>query len=192
MEFILASGNAHKTSEFNVLFNDSVIGIISAQKSIDVVEDGDTYEENAFKKARAYYEKYNRPVVSDDSGLNVFSLPDELGVFSARFGGEGLSDNERAELLLEKMKDITDRSAYFSCVLCFYINPDEVYFFEGRLSGEIAQEMSGTDGFGYDPVFIPSGHDGDSSIAMLPDWKKDNSHRSKACSFAIKFFSDKK
>jgi XTP/dITP diphosphohydrolase len=191
MEFLLASGNAHKATELNILFNNSMIDIISAQQSIDVIEDGDTYEENAFKKAKEYYEKYNRPVVSDDSGLNVFSLPDDLGIYSARFGGEGLSDTQRVELLLEKMKGVTDRSAYFSCVLCFYIGPDEVYFFEGRLSGEISHKMSGTDGFGYDPVFIPSGHEGDSTIAMIPEWKKDNSHRYKACRFAIKFFEEK-
>lgn len=192
MEFLLASGNSHKASELNTLFEASAVDIISAHKSIDVVEDGDTYEENAFKKADAYYKLYNRPVVSDDSGLNVFSLPDELGIYSARFGGEGLSDSQRAELLLEKMEGVSDRSAYFSCVLCFYITPEEVYFFEGRLNGEISLKMSGSDGFGYDPVFIPALSDGDSTIAMMPEWKKLNSHRFKACRLAIEFFSNKK
>lgn len=192
MEFILASGNPHKASELNTLFEDSLIDVISAQKSIDVVEDGDTYEENAFKKAEAYFNLYNRPVISDDSGLNVFSLPDDLGIYSARFGGEGLSDKQRTKLLLEKMEGVSDRAASFSCVLCFYINPEEVYFFEGRLNGEISKVMSGSDGFGYDPVFIPAGIEGDSTIATMPEWKKSNSHRFKACRFAINFFSNKK
>ncbi len=185
--FILASGNAHKSEEFNTLFDVELMGAKAADQKIEVDETGETFNENAFLKAQAYYEKYQRPVISDDSGLVVQALPGELGVKSARFGGEGLSDTRRTALLLEKLQDAKDRSAYFVCVLCFYLNPKEVFFFEGRCMGSIASKMTGDQGFGYDPVFIPEGQK--LSFAQDAEWKKANSHRAKAVSQAQKFFS---
>lgn len=195
MQFILASGNQHKASEFSQLFSEGPLDIVGAEKAIEVVEDGTSYEENALKKARAYYEHYGRPAVSDDSGLNVAALQNELGIFSARFGGEGLTDRQRAELLLERLKEVEGeeaRSAYFSCTLCFYISEKKVYFFEGRLSGFIAQEYKGDGGFGYDPVFVPEKRKDDLvTLAMVPEWKALHCHRAKACQHATKFFQER-
>ena len=137
MELLLASGNAHKAEEFSELFDPKILVVKAAPEKIDVVEDGLTYFENALLKAKAYYDKFKVPVIADDSGLNVQSLPNELGLHSARFGGPGLTDRERAELLLKKMDGVSAREAYFSCVLCVYFSEKEIFYFEGRLNCSI-------------------------------------------------------
>ncbi|OFZ25937.1 MAG: hypothetical protein A2381_09770 [Bdellovibrionales bacterium RIFOXYB1_FULL_37_110] len=192
MEFILASGNQHKAQEFDELFDSKIIKIIPAPKSIDIIEDGTNYYENALKKAKGYYDIFKTPVMSDDSGVDVEALPGELGIYSARFGGEKISFPERIELLLEKMRTFSgqERRASFTCVLCFYQNPDEIYYFTGKIRGLLDTRSRGDQGFGYDPVFIPDElMEKDLTYAMAPDWKKDNSHRAKACKKAQDFFS---
>lgn len=193
MEFILASSNEHKAQEFNELFDRKIIEILPAKDKFDVEENGKTFSENAFIKAKAYYDKYKKPVLSDDSGLCVQALPNELGIYTARFGGEGLDAKQRAQLLVERMKDVPkeERTAYFVCVLCFYLNPDEIYFFEGRVDGHIGHEYKGEFGFGYDPIFHPAGEHEHSTLAMVPEWKSLNSHRSVACRLAQKFFNER-
>ena len=124
--------------------------------------------------------------MADDSGLNVEALPDELGIRSARFGGEGLNQEQRNELLLSKMEGVSDRRASFHCVLCFYTGPEEIYFFEGVLKGSISHSPLGQKGFGYDPLFIPEGLE--STLAQDNVWKDKHSHRSKACQKAMEFF----
>jgi len=188
LELILASSNTHKAQEFAELFDPKVISIKAAVNKLEVVEDGATYFANALLKAQAYYNKFKTPVLSDDSGLNVLALPDELGIYSARFGGEGLSDSERAHLLLKKMEGKKEREAYFICVICVYLNPKEIFYFEGRLNGSIGQSYRGSAGFGYDPVFIPNEAEGELSLSELNDWKNKNSHRSVAAGFVQKFF----
>lgn len=193
----LASGNKHKAQEFNDLFSDGLITVQSAPEVLEVVEDGDSYTQNAFIKAQAYFQKFKVPVLADDSGLNVEALPGELGIHSARFGGEGLTDQDRVQLLLEKMKNIPDeqRSASFTCLLCFYLSPQEVFFFEGRLKGKIALAPSGADGFGYDPVFLPEAllKSGEGqTVAQASAWKKDNSHRALAVREAQAFFKERR
>jgi XTP/dITP diphosphohydrolase len=189
-KFILASGNAHKAEEFAKIFDPEVLNIEAAPEKLDVVEDGDTFTANALLKAKAYYDKFKKPVMADDSGICVEALPEELGIQSARFGGEGLSNEERARLLLKKMEGQENRNAYFVCVLCFYLGEDEVFFFEGRMNGEIANDYLGEHGFGYDPVFLPEGDHGGKTVAQLPEWKDENSHRAKACNQAEKFFRE--
>lgn len=187
-QFILASGNAHKASEFSELLNPEVIAVSAASEKLDVVEDGKSFQANALLKAKAYFDKYQKPVVADDSGLVVNALPGELGIHSARFGGEGKSDQQRYELLLEKMKDQTDRNAYFVCLLCFYFSPEKIFFFEGRLQGSIGHEAKGGHGFGYDPVFIPTKLSEGKSFAEDPNFKAKHSHRAVACQQAESFF----
>lgn len=190
-KFILASGNNHKAQEFAQIFDKEVIVVESAPEKLDVVEDGLTYHENALKKAKAYFKKYKTPILADDSGLNVEALPEELGIYSARFGGPGLHDKDRANLLLEKMKDKPNRKAFFTCVLCFYLDDDTIYFFEGRMDGEISESYDGAHGFGYDPVFKPTGHPSGLTIAQLPEWKDEHSHRAKACQASEIFFRER-
>src|SRR5690606_23720473 len=124
--------------------------------------------------------------LSDDSGLVVPALSPELGIHSARFGGEGLTDLDRCRRLLEKLQGL-ERDAYFVCVLCFFIDPGEIYFFEGRAEGAIGDSLSGDEGFGYDPLFIPRHHPDGKTFAQDPLWKAKNSHRTQALAHALRF-----
>ena len=189
IELILASGNTHKAQEFSELFDPRIMTIRAASKKLDVIEDGASYFENALLKAQAYYKEFKIPVMADDSGLNVQALEGKLGIHSARYGGDGLQDKDRALLLLKEMENIKDREAYFTCVLCIYLNEKEIFYFEGRMSGRIAFAYRGEGGFGYDPVFIPIDGLGELTVSELDEWKSKNSHRAMASGLAQKFFS---
>jgi XTP/dITP diphosphohydrolase len=191
LELLLASGNQHKADEFATLLDSSIFSIGAAPEKIEVREDGADYYKNALLKAEGYYKHFKTPLFSDDSGLTINALPGQLGVHSARFGGEGLTDRERAELVLDKLKQekTSDRKAYFSAVLCFYLNPREIFYFEGRVDGIIAPQLQGDDGFGYDPIFIPTKGNGDFSFAEKPEWKATHSHRAVAAKAANCFFA---
>lgn len=187
MKLILASSNKHKADELKDFFKETQIEIESAPEKLEVIEDGKSFEENAFKKAQAYYEKFKRPVLSDDSGLVLECRDDILGIYSARFAPEFSDYKDKCSELIKTLGDEQNRNAYFICVLCVYISPEEVYFFEGRLVGKIGTELKGSNGFGYDPVFFPNKLGGE-SIAENPEWKALNSHRAKALQQLIKFF----
>lgn len=188
--FLLASGNSHKAEEFKELFK-NVILVSSAPKTLEVDETGKTFQENAFLKARAYFETFKVPTLADDSGLVVESLPDILGVQSARFLPEYPSYKDKCQKLIELLHDQENKNAYFVCVLCFYLSPEEIYFFEGRVHGKIGTELKGDLGFGYDPVFIPERKENDGkTLAELPEWKNLFSHRAKASQSALEFFKD--
>ncbi len=191
IDIFLASGNVHKAYEFSFLLDPKVFKVNSAPMTLDVVEDGETYEANALIKAEAYYKRLQSPLFSDDSGIEVDSLPDELGIKSARFGGDGLNDSDRVNLLLERLEGLPKekRSAAFVCKLCFYMNPSEIFFFEGRVEGFIGDRVIGDSGFGYDPVFHPRGKFEAKTLAQLSNWKKMNSHRAVASRLATQFFS---
>jgi XTP/dITP diphosphohydrolase len=190
--FILASGNAHKAEEFKELFG-TILEVSAAPATLEVDETGKTFTENAFLKAKAYYDYFKKPALADDSGLNLEGLPELLGVQSARFGPELKSYGEKCQKLLQIYQEqgISDRRAHFTCVLCFYLSPDEIYFFEGRLHGVIGNELKGSGGFGYDPIFIPERKEEDGkSLAELPEWKNHFSHRAKAVQSALTFFKE--
>lgn len=186
MKLILASSNAGKLKEFQLLFKDSEIELELPSYQIEVEETGETYLENALLKAKAYYDEFKKPTISDDSGLNVEALPGLLAVKSARFAPELKTQDEKNQKLLELLEDQADRSAYFVSQLCCYLNPDEIFFFEGILKGNIANQVSGDGGFGYDPVFIGEGRD--TTLAQDSDWKNLNSHRYRAVQKAMDFF----
>lgn len=188
--FLLASGNQHKAEEFKELFH-GVLSVTASPKTLDVEETGKTFTENAFIKAKTYFETYQTPALADDSGLVVEALPDQLGVYSARFAPEISDYPGKCKKLIELLKDKENKNAYFVCVLCFYLSPEEVYFFEGRVHGVIGDELKGEHGFGYDPVFIPERKEQDGlSLAQLPEWKNEFSHRAKASQAALHFFKD--
>lgn len=191
MEFILASTNKHKVEELNDLLENSSVTVISPEEKMEVVEDADSFRGNALLKAKAYYDKYKRPTLADDSGLVVNAIPDQLGVYSARFAPELPEYADKCRKLIEILKPHDDKSAYFVCYLCFYKSPEEIYFFEGRVQGSIGERLSGDGGFGYDPVFLPEGRSG-RSLAEEGEWKMKNSHRAKACEQAVKFFGNSK
>ena len=190
--FLLATGNAHKAEEFKELFRDTLT-INPAPRTLEVDETGKTFVENALLKAKAYYETYKAPALADDSGLVIELMPDILGVQSARFAPELSDYADKCRKLLQMMDEahLKHRQAHFVCVLCFYLSPEEIYFFEGRVHGVISHELKGDRGFGYDPLFIPERKENDGkSLAELPEWKNEFSHRAKASKSASDFFKE--
>ncbi len=187
---ILASSNDHKVEEFQVLFKDS-LEIEKADK-IEVIEDGTSFFENAHLKAKAYFEKYKKPVLSDDSGLCLEAFPLILGIHSARYKPELASYTDKCIALIDhyKNEEVNNFNSHFSCVLCLYISEKEVYFFEGISEGKISQTLRGHQGFGYDPLFIPTHHPEQKSFSEDSEWKFENGHRAKAVQELKKFLKE--
>ena len=156
MKVVLASSNKGKIKEFNFLFKDSGFEVIPFSKfsKIEIPETGNSYEENAYLKAKKSFEISGLPVLADDSGLEVKSLNNEPGIFSARYAGNEVTDKKNNEKLLAKLKNKSNRDAKFVSVLIFY-DPKkkiEIYTY-GELKGSIGKKEKGAQGFGYDPLF---------------------------------------
>ena len=182
MELVLASKNPKKLIELNAILSQLNIRVCSEADvgvDVDVEETGTTFEENSLLKARAVMEASNLPAIADDSGLCVDALQGAPGVYSARYGGEGLDDPARTRLLLENMRGAGTRTAKFvSVITCCFPNGD-VISARGECPGTIAFAPVGDGGFGYDPVFfIP---DLKKTFAQLsPEEKNAISHRGRA------------
>jgi len=157
MKLVLASKNKKKLTELNDILSHLGIQVCSeadAGVDVDVEETGTTFEENSLLKAKAVMEASGLPAIADDSGLCVDALGGAPGVYSARYGGEGLDDVERYQLLLENMKGQMPRTAKFvSVITCCFPNGDTLTA-RGECSGTIAFAPMGEGGFGYDPVFF--------------------------------------
>lgn len=154
---VLATTNENKVKEFKRItadFNIEIKSLADFGPLPPVIEDGDTFEENAYKKAHHIAKVLGLPAIADDSGLVVKALGGAPGVYSARYAGSEASDDDNIDKLLGEMKDVLDRSAYFHCVLSIAVPSGPALTYEGRCSGTITQERRGTGGFGYDPVFL--------------------------------------
>ncbi|MBI3126543.1 MAG: RdgB/HAM1 family non-canonical purine NTP pyrophosphatase [Candidatus Tectomicrobia bacterium] len=162
MILLLASGNPGKAREVGAALAGLPVRVVTPKEagiSLEVEETGSTYAENALLKAEAACRAGGLPALADDSGIEVDALPGELGVRSARFGGEGLDDAGRNRLLLERLAGVEEarRGARFVCVLAFVRPGGRFGFFEGELSGRVLAEPRGEGGFGYDPLlYLPS------------------------------------
>ncbi|MEE4242874.1 MAG: XTP/dITP diphosphatase [Desulfopila sp.] len=179
---VLATNNQNKVKEFKEILDGFEIEIRSLGDFgplPGVVEDGSTFDENAYKKAHHYAKVLGLPAIADDSGLVVNALAGAPGVFSARYAGPDATDDENTSKLLENLKNTHDRSAYFQCVLSIAVPSGPALTYEGRCDGVIIHEKRGEKGFGYDPVFCPVGMD--KTFAELPSSEKNSiSHRGKA------------
>lgn len=122
-------------------------------KEFSPIEGGQSFQENASIKSNALFHLTNIPSLADDSGLIVNALNGEPGIYSARYGGEGLSDRDRALFLLDNMDGRSDRSAIFACSLAF-TDKSGTIFFDGFVEGEISNQYMDGGGFGYDPIFF--------------------------------------
>lgn len=187
--FILASNNKDKLQEMKTKLKPLGIEIISQSEAgynIEVEETGTTFAENATIKARAIYELSHKPVISDDSGLEVDFLNGEPGVYSARYAGENATNADRMNKILNLMKDAKDneRTARFKCAICYIDKDGQTHIFEGACEGVIAKEQCGEDGFGYDPIFL---YEGVSFANMTREEKNKISHRGKALNEFLKF-----
>lgn len=180
---IIASNNQGKLREFKELlepFGFEVVSMREAGFTDEIVEDGDTFEENAHIKAKAVFEKLGVPVIADDSGLEIDFLNGAPGVYSARYAGENASDKERCAKVLEEMHGVARelREARFVCTIYFIYDEDEEYSVRGEVEGYIGDKPLGKNGFGYDPIFML---DEDESMATISAEEKNKiSHRAEA------------
>ncbi|MDJ0805390.1 MAG: XTP/dITP diphosphatase [Gammaproteobacteria bacterium] len=182
---VLASNNAGKVREINQLLASQRIQVVTQQEFDipDAIEDGLSFVENAIKKARHATELSGLPAIADDSGLEVDALQGAPGIYSARYAGEGASDQANLEKLLDALRDTPDerRSARFQCLLVYMRHAQDPtpIICQGTWEGGILREPVGENGFGYDPVFYVPSHD--CSSAQLPSTVKNQlSHRGQA------------
>lgn len=184
-KIILSSGNKHKINEITDILKNMPFDVVSKDdlgyKDFDVVEDGSTLEENAFKKAEELHKKVKGIVIADDTGLFVDALNGEPGVYSARYSGESVSYKDNNNLLLKNLKNVPmeKRTAKFKTVIAVVFEDGKRIMAEGTCSGKIAFEERGENGFGYDPLFIVDGVD-KTFAEMTEEEKNKISHRAKA------------
>lgn len=190
MKIVFATNNKHKLEEIkDILGKDfEIVSLAEIGCHEDIPETGLTLEENAHQKSTYIVEHYNHDCFADDTGLEVDALNGEPGVHSARYA-EGTDHDSEANMrkLLSKMSNVKDRTARFRTVISLIINGVE-HQFEGRVEGRIATEKHGTEGFGYDPIFIPEGYD--KSFAELGEEVKNQiSHRARAVKKLAEYLS---
>ena len=159
MQLVFASNNKNKIKEIQLLLPDS-IQILSLEDigcTEDIPETAATIEGNAILKANYVSQKYGYDCFADDSGLEVDALNGEPGVFSARYAGEPKNDENNIAKLLSNLKEIENKSANFKTVICLNLNGEQ-HLFTGIINGKIIEERIGTNGFGYDPIFVADGY----------------------------------
>ncbi len=182
MKLIIASNNKHKIEEIKAILEnefDEILTLSEAGINHETIEDGNTFSENAYKKAREISEISGCASLADDSGLCVEALDGAPGIYSARYSGKGQTENNK--LLLSNMKDKQNRNAHFTCAAVLVFPDGRAVKAEGYMHGSIAEEESGNGGFGYDPLFIPAGYT--KTVAELSEKEKNSiSHRKNALS----------
>jgi len=187
---VLATSNKNKLREIKDLLKDFPISIRSLADfgpMPEAVEDGETFDDNAYKKSLHYAKILGLPCLADDSGLVVDALDGRPGVYSARFAGPGATDWDNCEKLLGEMADKTNRAAHFVCVLSLATPAGPALTWEGRCDGEIIAERRGDSGFGYDPIFYYPEF-GKTFAEMPMETKSSFSHRGRALAeFAAEF-----
>ncbi|MDR1653175.1 MAG: non-canonical purine NTP diphosphatase [Prevotellaceae bacterium] len=178
-QIIFATGNAHKLEEACAILKDfKILSLNHLGFTEDIPETADTLQGNALLKARFIHQKYGMDCFSDDTGLEIAALGGAPGVHSARFAGEHKSPIDNMRKVLQLLENQQNRRAQFRTVIALIFNEKE-YIFEGKTQGTIITEPRGSDGFGYDPVFMPDGYD--KSFAQLAANKKNAiSHRAMA------------
>jgi len=183
MKIVLATGNKGKLREFNQMCDAEVIAFSEILGDLDIVEDADTFKGNALIKARTIYEKLGSDeyiVISDDSGISVPLLGGVPGIYSARYAGEGASDKENLYKLVEAVGEagVEKTPAYYTAAIAIVSRHGE-YVVHGWMHGDVLSTTRGEKGFGYDPMFVPSGYE--MTLGELDDEvKKSISHRAKA------------
>jgi XTP/dITP diphosphohydrolase len=179
--FVLATANPHKTVEMESVLNALNIQVLPRPNNVpDVDETEDTLEGNALLKAQALVLATGHASVADDTGLFVDALNGEPGVYSARYAGQGASDQDNVEKLLSNLAGVSEpRTARFRTVICVAYPDGSSLSVEGVLEGSIGTEPKGSNGFGYDPIFAPLGMS-ISSAQMSAQEKDALSHRGKA------------
>jgi XTP/dITP diphosphohydrolase len=191
---LLATSNPHKLEEFQTIFSDLPLRLLSlndVQLNVDVEETGNTFSENAELKGRAYAQMSHMLTLADDSGLEIDALGGVPGVHSARYLGRETSYEERFRVILEQLRGLPQeqRSARFRCVIALAEPSGKIYLVEGMVEGVIAESPRGTHGFGYDPIFfLPEL--GKTFAELEPVVKNRISHRARAAQSARKLLEN--
>lgn len=187
MKLIFATHNKNKLKEVKSLMPSSIelLSLDEISFNDEIEETADTIEGNALLKAKTIFEKTGINCFADDSGLLVDALNGAPGVYSARFAGEQKNDQDNMQKLLFELSNKSNRKAHFKTAMALIIDGKE-YLFEGKIEGKIITEKLGTNGFGYDPIFVPDGHR--ETFAQLDSEIKNNiSHRAKALQNMLEF-----
>ena len=182
MKLIIASNNKGKIREYKDIFEPFGFEVRSQGEEnirLEVEETGTTFAQNAVLKARAIYEISRCCVISDDSGLEVEALGGEPGLYSARYKGLE-TEHERRLAVLDGLKGCANRKARFVTCICFIDETGEEHLFSGIWNAEIALQEEGTNGFGYDPIFISEDGNGKTTASLPISFKEEHSHRAKA------------
>ena len=184
MKIVFATGNPHKLEEINEISKGSGIEFVLPPEGFNPVEDGITFEENSYKKAKEANRVSGMMSLADDSGLCVNALNGAPGLYSARYAG---TQQEKIDKILKELEPHKDRSAKFVCVMTLLDAKGNIlHVSKGECHGSIALSQSGRNGFGYDPVFIVG--DGDFTMADLSEEEKNSiSHRGRALRDMLKF-----
>ncbi len=190
MKIVFATNNRHKLQEAAAILGPGFE--LSTPTSLGITEDipetADTLEGNALQKARYIYERTSLDCFADDTGLEVAALGGAPGVRSARYAGDRHDFDDNNRLLLRNLQGADDRSARFRTVIALILGGKE-YLFEGRVEGRIIDEYRGTEGFGYDPIFVPEGCD-QTFAQMPPEEKNAISHRARAVEKLCEFLDN--
>ena len=191
MKLVFATHNQHKLREIQALLppNIQLLSLDDISCNEDIPETATTIEDNALLKAQYVQKQYHCNVFADDTGLEVPALNNAPGVYSARYAGEHKSDVDNVQLLLKNMEGISRREAQFKTVIALCLE-DVVYTFEGIAKGNISTTPIGTNGFGYDPIFIPENSD-KTFAELTQDEKNRISHRGKAFGKLLDFLNQK-
>lgn len=181
MTICFATNNQHKIQEVWPLLPPDfrVLSLSDIGCSEELPETKDTLEGNALQKAAYVYQHYKIPCFADDTGLEVEALKGAPGVYSARYAGPQKNSNDNIDLLLRNLEDHVNRKARFRTVMALAGFEEHPVFFEGMVNGRIIPERKGTEGFGYDPVFVPAGFDKTFAEMSLAE-KNKLSHRARA------------
>lgn len=191
MKIVIATNNMGKLKEFQRILGPIGYEVLSQSQAgadIEVEETGDTFEANAYLKAKAVFDICKITTMADDSGLMVDALGGQPGVHTARYAGEGKNHDDNINLLLSNLKDVEDekRTGKFVSAISL-ITPEKEYMIRGECQGKIGFEKTGEDGFGYDPIFMV----GDKSFAQMTAEEKDSvSHRGKAVREAVEILKE--
>ena len=183
-EIVIATKNKHKIIEMKHRLEPlgyNVLSLFDFDEFPDIIEDKDTFKGNAMKKAQELSDYLNKTVIADDSGLEVEALHGAPGVYSARYAGEHVSYSDNNHKLLKELQGINNRKARFITTMCIYFQDKEPVFFEDYLYGEIAHDFKGSNGFGYDPIFIVENSNKHLAELTLEE-KNKISHRGKCLS----------
>jgi XTP/dITP diphosphohydrolase len=191
MEICFATNNEHKLAEVQKMLPDTIKLKTLAQVGCmeELPETQTTLEGNARQKAQYVFEHFEINCFADDTGLEVEALNGEPGVYSARYAGEQRNNQDNIKLLLEKLQGQANRKARFRTVVTLVLD-GEYFDFEGTVEGKIIEAVRGSEGFGYDPVFVPDGYD-KTFAEMTGEEKNQISHRGKAIAKLVTYLREK-